>query len=113
MGLSIYVSGSQTNENGLFLPLNTGSVRQWLITSQAFNRLHNKNKSGVFIINKREENPHPHLLTLFFFCHFLAAIKEERFRFGNEYDEEDDFLGVAQPVRFNSKHRSLLSLPRL
>ncbi|KAG7224000.1 hypothetical protein INR49_015257, partial [Caranx melampygus] len=29
-------------------------------------------------------------------------IKEERFRFGNEYDDEEDFLGVAQPVRFNT-----------
>lgn len=31
-------------------------------------------------------------------------MKEERFRFGNGYDQVEDVIGVAQPVRFNSKH---------
>ncbi|KAM7369028.1 hypothetical protein PAMP_013327 [Pampus punctatissimus] len=30
-------------------------------------------------------------------------IKEERFRFGNGYDQVEDVIGVAQPVRFNKK----------
>ncbi|XP_037120832.1 integral membrane protein DGCR2/IDD isoform X2 [Syngnathus acus] len=30
-------------------------------------------------------------------------IKEERFRFGQGYDQVDDVIGVAQPVRFNKK----------
>ncbi len=37
----------------------------------------------------------------------FAAIKEERFRFGNGYDQVEDVIGVAQPVRFNSKHVTL------
>lgn len=40
----------------------------------------------------------------------FAAIKEERFRFGNGYDQVEDVIGVAQPVRFNSKR---LTLPHL
>lgn len=40
---------------------------------------------------------------------FFAAIKEERFRFGNGYDQVEDVIGVAQPVRFNSKHLTFLS----
>ncbi|TKS84499.1 Integral membrane protein DGCR2/IDD [Collichthys lucidus] len=31
------------------------------------------------------------------------TIKEERFRFGNGYDQVEDVIGVAQPVRFNKK----------
>lgn len=39
----------------------------------------------------------------------FAAMKEERFRFGNGYDQVEDVMGVAQPVRFNSKDVSFLS----
>ena len=70
----------QTNENRF-------------ITSQAFNRLHNK-KQYVLV--------HCRWLRLIFLF-FSAAIKEERFRFGNGYDQVEDVIGVAQPVRFNSK----------
>lgn len=60
---------------------------------------------------------------LFFFCNvtcfkhvgkallsllFCAAIKEERFRFGNGYDQVEDVMGVAQPVRFNSKQQTFI-----
>lgn len=37
-------------------------------------------------------------------CFFPTAIKEERFHFGNGYDQVEDVIGVAQPVRFNSKY---------
>ena len=47
------------------------------------------------------------LLTL---SNSLAAVKEERFRFGNGYDQVEDVIGVAQPVRFNSKNLTFLSL---
>ncbi|XP_030005106.1 integral membrane protein DGCR2/IDD isoform X1 [Sphaeramia orbicularis] len=30
-------------------------------------------------------------------------VKEERFHFGNSYDQVEDVIGVAQPVRFNKK----------
>lgn len=33
-------------------------------------------------------------------------MKEERYRYGNGYDQVEDVIGVAQPVRFNSKRRS-------
>lgn len=39
---------------------------------------------------------------------FCAAIKEERFRFGNGYDQVEDVMGVAQPVRFNSKQQTFI-----
>ena len=39
----------------------------------------------------------------------FAATKEERFRFGNGHDQVEDVIGVAQPVRFNSKHPSFCS----
>lgn len=42
------------------------------------------------------------------FC-FLAA-KEERFRFANGYDQVEDVIGVAQPVRFNSKRHAPVRL---
>lgn len=42
------------------------------------------------------------------FSLFFLAIKEERFRFGNGYDQVEDVIGVAQPVRFNSKHHTFI-----
>lgn len=36
---------------------------------------------------------------------FCPAIKEERFRFSNGYDQVEDIIGVAQPMRFNSKQQ--------
>lgn len=35
-------------------------------------------------------------------------MKEERFRFGKGYDQVEDVIGVAQPVRFNSKQQTLI-----
>lgn len=42
----------------------------------------------------------------------FAAVKEERFRFGNGYDQVEDVMGVAQPIRFNSKPLALPSADR-
>lgn len=30
-------------------------------------------------------------------------MKEERYRYGSGFDQMEDVMGVAQPVRFNSK----------
>lgn len=35
---------------------------------------------------------------------FLAAMKEERYRYGSGFDQVEDVMGVAQPVRFTSKN---------
>lgn len=42
---------------------------------------------------------------------FCSAIKEERFRFGTGYDQVEDVIGVAQPMRFNSKPQTLVWSP--
>lgn len=34
---------------------------------------------------------------------FPIAMKEERYRYGSGFDQIEDVMGVAQPVRFNSK----------
>lgn len=34
---------------------------------------------------------------------FPTAMKEERYRYGSGFDQMEDVMGVAQPVRFNSK----------
>lgn len=34
---------------------------------------------------------------------FSTAMKEERYRYGSGFDQMEDVMGVAQPVRFNSK----------
>lgn len=44
------------------------------------------------------------------FVFICAVIKEERFRYGSGYDQVEDVIGVAQPVRFNSKRPTLLSV---
>lgn len=46
---------------------------------------------------------------LTFFSSFVLFIKEERFRYGSGYDQVEDVIGVAQPVRFNSKRLTLPS----
>lgn len=66
-------------------------------------------KTGVHVtsVTRRSVNMKmpPHTHKPFFTFHFLA-IKEERFRFGSGYDQVEDILGVAQPVRFNSERHS-------
>lgn len=63
-------------------------------TSVALDRLHNVRPK----INTNALKKHSLL---------YSAIKEERFRFGNGYDQVEDVMGVAQPVRFNSKRHTL------
>lgn len=40
----------------------------------------------------------------------FVAIKEERFRFSSGYDQVEDVIGVAQPVRFNSQYHCYFDL---
>ena len=55
---------------------------------------------------------HTQSLTHIHSCASLhTAIKEERYRYGNGYDQVEDVMGVAQPVRFNSKSLPFLPEP--
>lgn len=61
--------------------------------------------------NKHKYGYEKHLSTLAeLLSFFFSAIKEERFRFGNGYDQVEDVVGVAQPVRFNSKRHASFQL---
>lgn len=60
-----------------------------------------------FLISTHAQEKNLRLFTFFIF--YFAAIKEERFRFGPGYDQVEDVIGVAQPVRFNSKHLTFVS----
>lgn len=57
--------------------------------------LHNKTITGA----EGEKKSHLHLLTL---THFIAALKDERLRFGNGYDQVEDVIAVDPPVRLSS-----------
>lgn len=41
-----------------------------------------------------------HLHTVF---SLSLAMKEARYRYGNSFEQVEDVMGVAQPVRFNSE----------
>lgn len=56
--------------------------------------------TNIYFAEKNEPWGRLLLLTL---CHVFAALKEERYRYDSGFDKVEDVIGVAQPVRFNSK----------